>query len=848
MEDVREQTLSTSPTNATIHPRLTPNILQPNEVKIDPPLTSKNDVIYKPLSYLYNYIPIRHDSNEDTFSHKTYERENEFLLKKYYSLRVSSVTVNNPNMSSKLSSNDTSLRQNSVTSTSDISDITKVDRNALHDIINCFLSTRSSDFLQGADNQVENLLKDEMNCLVTPLKKIGDSIYESNCISPYFQYIKKFEAINAKQENDAVSKHTLWMPITKDYVNPYLLHPPMDNNLYANKTSPLFIQGLNVFNNTIDTFRGITNITSIFGEQKLPALVYHSASSCGDNIYIFGGLMACNMYDQNAPDLSDFRVDGLENLPPPLIPKIVNNPAMINNPHLYCLSNISKSLKRPKVCGQIPPPLCCAKMSNITERHLFIYGGFEIKSDTVLDSNGIYHIRKRLYANEFGYILDVETFKFSKIEIIAQSYNDILYPTISGRFGQVQMAVNLASVVNTGNSTPSVSRKTTLDIHSDISKSSDVNNIDDKSSSKTGSHQIIISTVYVFGGYRETAEGTFEALGDFWRIELSVEARGKRGYLKFNESAQAVRIYNEDNLEWPSARAFSASSYVDLAVNEVIDMKKLENELCETLDNQLKSNNKNDAAPVSLTRPSLRSSRSSHKNCNRNNNINTESQNEQSSRMDNIDSDNKLFNQYYKMHKDKFKNNNEYFVVQGGSDNHKVLGDLWFFNTVTERWNCKDIRIQRKSDHKFIPLNLPLVGHTLVTEGDIGISIGGLSQAAVDYLYDRNVSGRDEDERSSNLSRVIGSSMVNSYNLRSGNLQLQKVEKAKYPGYGDYQLVDNKSDGVSTTALHLGCTIVKIRGILYIIGGVVSANRDYMNLHIKGAIESIITPSVNLFS
>ncbi|CAI6900870.1 ANL_collapsed_G0053630.mRNA.1.CDS.1 [Saccharomyces cerevisiae] len=50
--------------------------------------------------------------------------------------------------------------------------------------------------------------------------------------------------------------------------------------------------------------------------------------------------------------------------------------------------------------------------------HIFLYGGFEIKSETQVDDKGRYFIRKELL-NNTGYILDTVTFNFSKIELVA---------------------------------------------------------------------------------------------------------------------------------------------------------------------------------------------------------------------------------------------------------------------------------------------------------------------------------------------------------------------------------------------------------------------------------------------
>lgn len=90
-------------------------------------------------------------------------------------------------------------------------------------------------------------------------------------------------------------------------------------------------------------------IPSLFSEDKLPALTYHCSVELNGNIYIFGGLMPCYSYEEDAPMLNDFFVDGIKNLPPPLLPQVINNPSMVNNPHLYVASIPSCRFSKPKM-------------------------------------------------------------------------------------------------------------------------------------------------------------------------------------------------------------------------------------------------------------------------------------------------------------------------------------------------------------------------------------------------------------------------------------------------------------------------------------------------------------------
>ena len=116
---------------------------------------------------------------------------------------------------------------------------------------------------------------------------------------------------------------------------------------------------------------------------------------------------------------------------------------MISNPYIYSYSINSSRISRLEVTGFTPPPLLCMTASKLTERHICLYGGFEVKTESSYDEkNDRMYIRRSAFLNNTVYVLDTVSFKFTKIEIIAQPYQSSKYPGFSPRFGHMQISVS----------------------------------------------------------------------------------------------------------------------------------------------------------------------------------------------------------------------------------------------------------------------------------------------------------------------------------------------------------------------------------------------------------------------
>ena len=176
----------------------------------------------------------------------------------------------------------------------------------------------------------------------------------------------------------------------------------------------------------------------------------------------------------------------------------------------------------------------------MTKRHIFYYGGIEIKTETTVDEQtGKFFLKKRAYLHNTAYILDIVTFKFTKVELVAQPTEYNAYPATVPRFGHAQVSVHM----NTGNSATKCSvcaaanpeikdeHENMIDCSSasqpsDIRSQSESSLLAEKASNNKLSNSLNsgVYTIIVTGGYRQINEDDYEALGDLWKIEVTVTA------------------------------------------------------------------------------------------------------------------------------------------------------------------------------------------------------------------------------------------------------------------------------------------------------------------------------------
>ncbi|EDO15757.1 hypothetical protein Kpol_1049p15 [Vanderwaltozyma polyspora DSM 70294] len=831
-----------------------------NELVID----IQNSKKRRHIPYMSNYFSALHN-NSDKLTKKRISLTNESLLKRYYETRKS-VAYNYYRNSSIVSSSDSAATQSNEKLTSFFS--TENIFGLSEDQINSYTLMNNVD-LQFKDVNKDNYDMDNNNENDTESSDLGcEELFNSAALTTYYNYYQGLLTVDPKDLN-VMKDHHLWMPsLRKDYR--YLLFRKGKSTLdpYAYKTCPLFIEGTGYIPEQYDTYAGSTMIPGIFSEVKLPSLVHHCSVECDDQMYILGGLMACYRYDEEAPNLNDFTVKGVDNLPPPIIPDVINNPAMVDNPHLYVLSYTSSRLTRPQLSGNIPPPLLCMQGSKLTDRYIFYYGGFELKTKTHVDENGKYHLEKCVFINNAGYILDTLTFRFTKIDVMSQPYSFISCTSLSARFGHCQVSLGNEVVIEPSTKTGDVTN-TSYDESNDQTSISGVSSVGSDSTSilrsaspmldptkslSNNTHQSNAFSVLVFGGYTLSNGDKYEAMDDMWKIEIPVVARGKIGYYKFDESANASMI-PIDNApgKWPSKRGFAGSCIPSIPIPTTINseediLKKLENEF-EIEYNAIRTDKNSSTAYYKVDQ--MMNDSVDEKNAN-------ESfvfirRKEMNNRNENIDIVPKDIqpNFFKPIPPKEEKESKKTLVLYGGSNYYDVYGDMWWFDLDGEKWECVSAFAKTENnDEGMVPIEVPNVGHSLCPIGSMLVCVGGLTPEDVNDLYPESRGPDDKShERHSKENDYeavpVGSALFTILDLDSQCLEGQKI---KHSDDGYSRPVYTKITGREESQLirSIGSTAIQINGTIILVGGLVAVHGKLTDLYLRGTVLHSVMPSISL--
>ncbi|CAI4235354.1 CEQ_1a_G0000120.mRNA.1.CDS.1 [Saccharomyces cerevisiae] len=837
---------------------------------------SLGDHCFEPLPYVTNYLSIFALFGKEIFGDKgNVSSRNEYLLKKYYSLKKPFVLRHNGHA---LKNPDMPLQRNDILQTNFMVDkflnrtVRSVNFNNFKIISD--MQSKSGRGTKSGTNQNQSADAIQNICLPS----IPSAL-------PYFQYYRKLLTVNTK-EWDILKLLSLWVPkLRKDFkdfslygdknsLKPIDSHYDEDNTMKKNlfferSPSRQTLDGKGCASKGYDISSGNMIIPSLFSEDKLPALTYHCSVELNGNIYIFGGLMPCYSYEEDAPMLNDFFVDGIKNLPPPLLPQVINNPSMVNNPHLYVASIPSCRFSKPKMGGYIPPPLLCVQGSKLTDRHIFFYGGFEIRTETRGDENGKYHLKKRLYVNNTGYILDIMSFKFTKIDIIVQPSKYNAYPTMSSRFGHLQISID------NPNRRASVHSSSMNEIHKMGSASmkqgsSITSGRLEKAAVLSSLPHNTVHTVIIFGGYRQTGDDRYEAMNDLWKIEIPVIRRGKKGYCKFSETANAILLTprEKDKSDWPEERAFSAFS---VHGTSLMDRSSLDMRLLNNLKNHfvLKPSyisqdrvvspkpvfpmmvhgthqdlfNSGSAAQESPKAGASASSASAASfdpdmDDNLENYIVNPGRKSSSIPMTAIGRQRLILSQEKPVGKT--------VVLHGGSNGLNVLDDMWLMDLECETWTPIETFAKADSsedgDEKLDSVNVGLVGHRMESIGRICVCIGGMVQEDVDQFYSEN---DDEPPRKRKVDTLpLGGNFLNTIDLSTQCWEEHKITLSKKEDDEDRQDSENE-DTNSNIVVGVGGTSLQCDKSIILIGGLISRRSNVKEIYLHGTITKSIFPSVN---
>ncbi|CDO95223.1 unnamed protein product [Kluyveromyces dobzhanskii CBS 2104] len=562
----------------------------------------------------------------------------------------------------------------------------------------------------------------------------------------------------------------------------------------------------------------------IFSETKVPALTFHSIVSLNNCLYMLGGMSPCYSFSDVAPDLSSFHVDGIKHLPPPLDEAVINNPAILPSDKLYTYSQSSGKWFEARPTGQVPPALVCVQGSVLTDRHIFYYGGFEIKHEVSIDpKTNEYYIKKRAVLNDTAYILDTLCYKFTKIQLVAQPTKYVKFPNTVPRFGHLQVSLQTrqnkspkssSSEVDSTTSSSSASSSTT-------DKTSSTNTLEDPimnfvSSSMTLNTDNIVSptssstpgvySILIMGGYRQGEDERFIPISDLWKVEITVLSRGKRNFLKFADTALVTiisklpqhtvdqELQKEYYKKWPLPRGFMAFY---ITATDSLNPKSMDEDLLEKLMHQFKVSDSfyEKAAGKDSILPGRAAKAASTS-----------------------------------------KRLNKSLVIHGGSANDFIHGDMWCYDLDEGTWKKLPLKVKDNATGEIKEVDFPLTGHNFVHHKQLSVVIGGINQKDVDHSeYWKDC--KNEGTRSNPTHSINGTfTFISLPSLVVKNFEVDNFcsFNRKYP------------EDMLLSALRLSCNpIVHDQDYIWTVGGLIK-DTNTSSIFLRGAISIISLPLIDI--
>lgn len=666
---------------------------------------------------------------------------------------------------------------------------------------------------------------------------------------PFTTYYKRLSSANIA-EWDIINNHILWLPSYNELLR-YLLLYNKRNDKYTvgNKSSALFIDGEYCIPKAYDFFHGSTTIPSLFGQVKLPALTYHSCVTLDDQMFIWGGLFPTYRYDEEYPSLDDFIVDGVPNLPPPLLPELVNHPAFLANPLMYVVNVSTSSVTTPVLTGDVPPRMLCVTASKLTDRYILYFGGLDLKSQSQYDEKTKKtYIKRRAYPSNAAYILDTLNFHFTRIDFIPKTKEGETLAQIFPRFGHIQVCIDgrkhgsknkkcnrwypptLGSKASslTTDSNHDFSNDSELTLSTKRTNTSTVDSIENKPFTYS-------NTIYIFGGYKQCGTEDFEALNDFWKIQIPILSKGKNGFCSFNDTAMATCLSQtgaNGHSITPSERGFPAfcTRYDVTGLNYLNFEVDLLQNLKENFEVALSEDFLKKTLHLNLDKSELEKVIS------------------QSKEADDLIS--KVPNAAFC---DKF---GPKIILHGGSNRKNVYGDMWWFNIETETWSQVDTYTKTETSAGddtlaevpgSMQLNLRKVGHNMKCIGNMISMCGGMLQSDVDEIYGCN--DVESYLRRKAIGGVeLGSHMFCTFDLRTQFFIYRTAMFSKNDTHLDYPLASMDTSLNNNLMLVVGSTLSNVAGRYVLVGGVTSVRSKLRNFLLRGAILNITIPAMSVSS
>lgn len=873
---------------------------------------------YKPIPYFSNYYPIIDTreqykrNNNNLYAQTNYfnntsllgkdnvlfskrhhstgsNKRTEYLLKKYYETKRS--TFDNSFSGSDHNSSFHQTYDNSVVDGISNSN-NKVDNNTSHnnsasniinkpDLQNSQKERNMSllyinEFLKSSPDELCNSFIDsKFNPISNPSIISTDPIQLNNqipcntkSISSYLKYMEQLRTV-MDTDNSEINKRRLWVPMHNKNVQKNVTEPkivdsenilcpsskpfismdfnniPKDDNTTIINSSTL--TGENYIVNLYGPYSGIMSSPSIYAENKLPSFIYHCSVAIDDEIFIFGGLVPSYGYNEEAPNLNDFDVHGIKYLPPPLLDEVLNNPCMIANPFVYIVTTTTNHVRRAPLLGQLLPNLICATATMLNKRYVFLFGGIEVKTKTNFNPiTGKYSIEKKAFVNNIGYIFDTKTSYFTKIEILldGDSSNLGTITNFAPRFGHAQVSIDFNDSCN-------------CSTNSSLSSSYENGNGNETLRSSPSSHHQI-SSILIFGGYRQIGHKECVATNDLWRIDIPITMLNKRDSIKFGTTATAHLIMDENksgSMKLPPKRAFMGyslmnrvpysnninvekSTFMNLAnVLKTVDIKEKHDED----DSITKINRDCDLLEGSKSTFSEGTSQRKNKKITQQASFgNNEDHIQTNENYLKSNESNLLFNNCFYKNLDN-PNTCKTFLIHGGSNNTNVYSDLWWFNFNSYRWENMDLYGKAKctndQDSSLVPIKVGLVGHSLSVNCGVLSLDGGLNKNDVDILYNnKNI------ELNPKISLYDDTIKLDNLSSKCFDLSTQCLFDRKIVHYCDDDLESNSiTVNVVLPFDHymptfFGTNGVYANGKLVIIGGIYCKRKKIKKLYLRGTM------------
>lgn len=166
-------------------------------------------------------------------------------------------------------------------------------------------------------------------------------------------------------------------------------------------------------------------------QSDVANLVYQNDCCQEDLTFIFGGLYTS--YDRHRlglPRNIDFTKVSVHlpvDLPLFIDRTVLMSPYLTANKHIYLFNPERNTVTfLDDFVSDLPSHLCGASVTSISKRHVFIFGGFELKVTNVyyVDDTDRWIIEKDIVVNHHGYVFDTKTFKFLKISLNKKGTSD----------------------------------------------------------------------------------------------------------------------------------------------------------------------------------------------------------------------------------------------------------------------------------------------------------------------------------------------------------------------------------------------------------------------------------------